>query len=306
MFTDYVRRQADLRLTECSIFAANHSAAIQESTYLSAEVKRAKALIALKSYQAAVGAGQKELTGAAGKELTGGAADTEGYEQRVVEDLLTMNEQHWTEACERERIRAENEMVKREKFVTSNVRFNALSLIIGLGQSPEFTEACGVDVLQYFLGAGAKCLNLKGKSLILTMLDYAPKREDSLVLLRNLYRLCNLSSSPETTVEGLEDRWTHQVVRSLYNLTTEAVKNLANRELLCLLSLNEAAGFKYCFGNPTVKFFLTKLCKDRREREKSIRAYGSSGKRPTSESDSPEAKKVKKCSIKLKRCAIPK
>ena len=301
VFTDYVKRQADLRLTECSIFAANHSAAIQESTYLSAEVKRAKALIALKSYQAAaVGGGKKELTGA------GAGGDTEGYEQRVVEDLLTMNEQHWSEACDRERIRAENEMVKQDKFVTSNVRFNALSLIIGLGGTPEFTEACGVDVLQFFLGAGARCLNQTGKSLILTMLDYAPKRKDSQVLLGNLYRLCNLSSSTKTTVEGLEDRWTHQVVRSLYNLTTDAVKSLANRELLSLLSLNEGAGFKYCFGNPRVEYLLKTLWKNRRERERTILAYGSGRKRPISDPDSPEAKKVKECSIKLKRCAIPK
>lgn len=289
VFADYVRSQNSLRLTECSIFAANHSAAIQSSVYLSSDVKRAKALVALKSYQEKTVAHQESgATDAADAAAHIGAE----YEDRVVDDLLTMNEQQWSDACQRDRHRAENEIVKQEKFITSNVRFNAISLIIGLGKDPEFTEACDVDVLQYFLGAGAKCLNLKGKSLILTMLDYSPQREDSQVLLGNLYRLCNLSSSTDNTVESLEERWTHQVVRSLYNLTTDTVKNLRTREVLILLTLNEDAGFKYCFGNQRVKNYLNKIRKTKSDKKKAILA---SRKRPIKEeTDDNHGKKVKK------------
>ena len=124
------------------------------------------------------------------------------------------------EALEKERRRDEREKVKPDRFVTQNVRFSAVSLIRGLGSDQTFVSACGgTDVLQYFLGEGAQCFNLKGRSLLLAMLDWDHSGEDAKVLLGNLYLVCSQLDSG-TKVNAVEHDWAAKVLQLLRALKT--------------------------------------------------------------------------------------
>ena len=254
VFASWVATQKSQRLSECATFAAKHSLAIQQSHYVSSDAKRVQALEALTYYQRAIVGGQKDQL----DQLTDDESD-EGdetvvnmdYEQKLKEDLAAVKERKWKEALERERRRDEREKVTLDRYVTQNVRFNAVSLIRGLGSDQKFVSACGgIDVLQYFLGEGAHCQNLTGRSLLLTMLDWDPLRADAQVLLGNLYLVCSLLDSG-TRVNAVEHDWAAKVVRSVYNLSSDSVfgGRLPLRLRTLLLELNEVSDWKYCAGN---------------------------------------------------------
>ena len=257
VFTSWVASQNSQRLSECATFAAKHSAAIQQSHYVSNEAKRVRAVEALTVYQRAIAGGQED-------ELTDDESDGEtgtgmvDFREELKEDLAAVKERRWKEALEKERRRDEREKVKPDRFVTQNVRFSAVSLIRGLGSDQTFVSACGgTDVLQYFLGEGAQCFNLKGRSLLLAMLDWDHSGEDATVLLGNLYLLCSQLDSG-TTVNEAEHEWASKVLRSVYNLSSDS--EFGNRLPLrlkdLLLELNQVSDWKYCAGNPKLKQLL--------------------------------------------------
>ena len=77
------------------------------------------------------------------------------YEQELREDLAAVEKRKWKEALERQR--DEREKVRLDRFVTQNVRFNAVSLIRGLGLDQQCQPVGGTDVLQgaQFQSAGS-------------------------------------------------------------------------------------------------------------------------------------------------------
>ena len=259
VFASWVASQKSQRLTECATFAANHSLAIQQSHYVSSDAKRIQALEALTYYQRTIG-GEEFFPDDNSDEDDGGDSMVNlEYDQALREDLAAVEEQNWKEALERERQRDLREKVKLDRFVTQNVRFNAVSLIRSLGSDQAFVSACGADVLQFFLGQKAQCFNLQGRSLLLAMLDWDPSRPEAQVLLDNLYLVCSWLDSG-TSVNAVEHDWAAKVVRSVYKLSSELyVSHLPLRLKDLLLELNEVSDWKYCCGNPKVEHMLRAL-----------------------------------------------
>ena len=273
VFASWVVSQKSQRLSECATFAANHSAAIRQSHYVSIDAKKVQALEALAFYQRTIGAGgeEEELLLPSGDDDDDGGGDVVvnlEYDQALRDDLAAVEDQRWAEALERERQRDEREKVKLDRYVTQNVRFNAVSLIRSLGSDPDFVSACGTDVLEFFLGQRAKCLNLLGRSLLLDMLDWDPSRPEAQVLLANLYLVCSWLDSG-TEVNAVEHDWAFKVLKSVYNLSSDLyVDRLPLRLRDLLLELNEGSNWKYYCGNAKVKHILLALKESRAQKTK--------------------------------------
>ena len=180
--------EKSLRLSDCLVFAANHSLAIQQSHYVSKE-----ALEALAYYQNIAGDNDYYNDNDPGYDDNPGDVNAE-YQLR--EDLAAVDGRKWQQALQREQKRDEHEKVRLDRFVRQKVRFNVISLIRGPGA--ELTRslcqpvAFGTDVLHLGQEAKPQCFNLQGRSLLLAMLDWAPSRPESQVLLEDLYLACSI------------------------------------------------------------------------------------------------------------------
>ena len=262
VFASYIVSQRSLRLAECAAFAANHSRAIQVSHYVSEDVKRSASQEAILYYQSQTADSNldADYLPDSDDESESLVLENADYDRFMETGLKHLDELAWDEACDFEKQKDESEKVILSHLVTTNVRVNLLSLIVGLGQNPQFLEATGgKDVLEFFLGPKAMCHNMDGCGLLLDMLDFDPEREDSRVLLKHLYLVCSMWDS-QTTVLEAERNWLYRLTRSVYNLSKpNTVAKLSLRLKRILLKLNVEKGFRYVAGNDKIESILRQI-----------------------------------------------
>ena len=249
MFVGYMCNLNSVAAQEHAAFTACHSEAIQQSTYLSSRARKLKQVAGAALYSRKV---TKEHGLPAQRYKISDEATL-----AFAADTIEIQRQQWERYLE---IRKEQDLRQEpsaKQVITPNVSVNLFDLIWTVGLQGELDKrlikegaARGKTILEKLL-CGFPVMNNDTKSLIMTMIDFAPELECSKVLLENLYWYCQLESQDD--LDKIEVQWTTKLAQIIDNYKGKG-KNMKNprlKELFCQPNLEH--NYKYCFGNQLIQ-----------------------------------------------------
>ena len=251
MFVGFMCNQGSVALAEYAAFTACHSQDIQQSTYLGDKHKRLKQLFGSTFFN-------RHAVGEQGRSLPPGerysiSADAD---KGFATDMKKVNRERWDDYLKaREEADKKQEPTERQ-VVTPHVTVKLFDLIWTVGLQGELDKRLnlGHQGLLKKLLSGKPVKNNDCRSLIMTMMDFAPELESSKVLLENLYWFCQLQAGKEdVNTDRIEYDWTEKLVQIIDNYHDKG-KNMKNE---CMKDLfahpNLENNYKFCFGNQLIK-----------------------------------------------------
>ena len=267
VYATFMTNQNNMQLREYAAFAASHSFATQQATYVGAHSKRLAAIVADQFYQRNV----------ASMASTGGDRYTINpqYDHDTGADMREMDREEWAQCLQRRRMEDLGIQPTPERVITPDVVVAILSLIVTIGVEGSFEKQRGEDPLKVFLSGKRTFFNKNGKSLFLTMMDFAPELQSTRILQENLDYYCNILPK-NTDLHQIEIDWTEKILEVIRNFE-KRTHDLSVRQKDILAPLNLDENYEYCFDNKAVKLTLEAFNKGKFAKEQSIKRRTNTG-----------------------------
>ena len=111
---------------------------------------------------------------------------------------------------------------------------------------------------------------LKGRSLILGMIDFAPQLESSKLLTENLLTYCQMIGEADN-LDKLERDWASKILWVIRAYGKPSKQSLPLRVKDILAPLNRDYNYRYCFGNAAIADILKDLNTHQFNQQQSIK-----------------------------------
>ena len=252
MFVGFMCNQGSVALAEYAAFTACHSQEIQQSTYLEGKARRLKQLVGATFFS-------RHAVGEQGRSLPSGerVSISADADKGFATDMKKVNRERWDDYLKTREEADKKQKPTERQVVTNHVTVNLFKLIWSIGLQGELDKRLNLEhqgLLKKLL-SGKAVKNNDCRSLIMTMIDFAPELESSKVLLENLYWFCQLQAGKEEEVntDRIEYDWTEKLVQIIDNYHDKG-KNMKNE---CLKDVfagpNLENNYQFCFGNQLIK-----------------------------------------------------
>ena len=171
--------QNNMQLREYAAFAASHSVACQQATYLGGCTRRLAAIVADQYFQRGV---TSDAVSSQGEHIT----INQDYDMKTREILEEMTRNKWEKLVSKRRQEDLQILPKPGKELTPDVSINALQLVVVVGCDGVLGQKLQMDILELFLSGRERFNNRKGRAVFLAMMDFAPELEACKILQENL------------------------------------------------------------------------------------------------------------------------
>ena len=140
-------------LREFAAFAANHSVAVQQSTYLGSSSRRLAVICADQFFHRNVAA---ETVSTGGQHVS----INPDYDLETAENMAQINKDDWARYVRQRRQEDLQILPKPDRFVTPDVAINVLSLITAVGSEGSLGRRLdGLDILEFYLSGNIPFFN---------------------------------------------------------------------------------------------------------------------------------------------------
>ena len=246
IFATFMCNQGSVQLAEFAALAASHSIEVQQATYLGAQSKRIQSILADTVYMDKTTGKVNEIGKGIDTRITLGPE----YDKDIATTLEEIERDDWQRQIRRQKMVDSRKTPSDKILVTPNVKISLLSLIVALGSKEPFSSR---DIIGHYFGKKCQVKSSWSRSMILTLMDYAPELEDAKTLLENLHVFCSYEENSNLDVEGIEEKWATRLCDTIHNMKSVGKQErLSTRMLDILCPLNFENNYQYVFGNTSL------------------------------------------------------
>ena len=153
VYATWMNNQHNMMLREFAAFAANHSVAVQQSTYLGSSSRRLAVICADQFFHRNVAA---ETVSTGGQRVS----INPDYDLETAENMAQINKDDWARYVRQRRQEDLQILPKPDRFVTPDVAINVLSLITAVGSEGSLGRRLdGLDILEFYLSGNIPFFN---------------------------------------------------------------------------------------------------------------------------------------------------